>query len=293
MFKYLNNLAIKYCWGPILDFLFPRFCLGCGREGEWLCPSCREKILAVKTQVCPACGRISPKGSYCASDRYFKEIQYIQGKRKEIKTRRSLGGIIVSAYYEEGPIKEAIHNFKYNNIVELKNILGDVLAATLKENLDLAPKEEIMLTAVPLHFIRRAQRGYNQSELLADYVATKLNLAKNFRILRKIRWTKPQVKLGGEKRLKNLENSFKIVTKITKIAKINAALTAKFPRKFRSKNHKNREKKMRPLKNDILFGKTIILVDDVATTGATLNECAKVLKKAGAKEVWGLVVAKG
>ncbi len=225
-----------------LDLLFPRFCIDCGKEDEWLCSLCKNKILRAKTQVCPECGRISRFGRYC----------------RRHQKRWGLSGIIVAAYYEEGPIKEAIHNFKYNHILEMKDILGEVLAESLKDNLDIA--KDILVTAVPLHFLRQAQRGYNQSELLADYVADKLKLPKNFHILKKMRWTKPQVQLGGKKRLKNLTNSYKIF------------------------------KKFDP---NFIRRKTIILVDDVTTTGTTLNECAKVLRAAGARRVWGLVVAKG
>lgn len=238
MKPYLSFIPNKWK-SYFLDLVFPKFCVGCGKEGEWLCEICQHKILMVKTQVCPDCGRVSQFGQYCP--RHQK--------------RWGLSGIIVAAYYEEGPIKEAIHNLKYNDILELKILLGEILTQALKDNRKLGPF--IFMTAVPLHFWRRAQRGYNQSELLGDYVANKLRLPKNFQILRKIRQTKPQVKLGGKKRLENLKNSFIFNKKIN------------------------------------IRGRTIIIVDDVTTTGTTLNECAKVLRRAGAKRVWGLVVAKG
>ena len=231
-----------------LDLIFPKFCLGCGKEGIWLCPKCQAKILPVKTQLCPGCGRISPRQR---RGKYFGI--YCQNCRR--KYRPKLKGIIVAAYYVEGPIKELIHNFKYNHILELETILGDLLAKSLKDN--LKSERDVIVTAVPLHFLRRAQRGYNQSEILARYVANKLKMPKNFQIIKKIRQTKPQVKLGGKKRLENLKNCYKIINK------------------------------------NIVRGQTIILVDDVTTTGTTLNECAKVLREAGAKGIWGLVVAKG
>lgn len=230
-----------------LDLLFPQFCLGCQKEGVWLCPACERKILAVNTQVCPDCGRVSSLGKYCP---------------RHLKPHR-LRGIIMASYYQEGPIKELIHNFKYNHILELKEILVNLLVKALKNNLALAKKENILITAVPLHFLRQAQRGYNQSEILANLVADQLNLEKNFQIIKKIRWTKPQVKTSGEKRLKNLKNSF-VFNKSAQI-----------------------------INKNIVRGKTIILVDDVTTTGTTLNECAWVLRQAGAQRVWGLVIAKG
>ena len=205
----------------------------------WLCSKCRDEILPVKTQVCPSCGRISEYGKYCLED----------------AKPHGLGGIIVSCYYGEGPIKELIHNFKYNNVTELGEILAKMMAKALKDNIAGIGKD-IILTAVPLHFLRRAQRGYNQSEILTELVGKNLGL-KKLQLLKKIRRTKPQVKKSGKKRKENLKNCFKIS------------------------------------KNIDIRGRTIILADDVTTTGTTLNECAKVLREAGAKRVWGLVVAKG
>lgn len=222
-----------------LDLIFPKFCFGCSLEGDWLCSACAGEIVEVRTQVCPTCGRLSQNGRFCLND------QKVHG----------LSGIIVACYYDEGPMKELIHNFKYNHILELNDFLAEMMANSLKNNLDLDKK--CLITAVPLHFLRRAQRGYNQAELLADAVAQRLKIAKNLKIIKKYRKTKPQVLTGGKSRQNNLKNCFKINQKID------------------------------------LGGKTIILVDDVATTATTLNECALVLREAGAKEVWGLVIAKG
>lgn len=222
-----------------LDLIFPKFCVDCQKEGSFLCSKCEKRVLLVKTQICPGCGRISKGGKYCLKDR----------------KPHGLAGIIVAAYYEEGPIKEAIHNLKYNALLELAPFLGSLMATALKENIDIS--KDILITAVPLHFLRKSQRGFNQSELLGTAVAENLKLQKNFNILRKIRYTKPQVKFSGKKRRKNLINCYKIFQK------------------------------------NAIFGRTIILIDDVTTTGTTLNECAKVLRAAGAKRVWGLVVAKG
>ncbi len=230
----------------VIDLIFPKFCLGCEKEGDWLCISCRNKVVKVVTQVCPECGRVSRFGRYC---------------RRHQKSW-GLSGIITATYYKEGPIKEVVHNFKYNHLLELGDFLGVHLVRALKENHFTSDK--LLITAVPLHFWRRAGRGYNQSEILATYVAEKFldkgqafKLSKNFKILRKIRQTKSQVKFSGKKRRENLKNSFIFNKKIN------------------------------------ISGRTIIIVDDITTTGTTLNECAKVLRRAGAKKVWGLVVAKG
>jgi len=223
-----------------LDLIFPKFCVGCNLEGEWICQNCHNKIVMVATQVCPDCNRISAHGRYCV----------------KCRKKHRLSGIIVITYYEEGPIKEAIHNLKYNNVTELGDFLGKMMVGPLKDNLNII-NDKVILTAVPMHFLRQAQRGYNQSEILANIIGNELKIEKNFKIIKKFRKTKSQVKFSGKKRRENLKNSFKIIDKNT-------------------------------VKN-----RTVIIVDDVTTTGATLEECAKVLREAGVKRVWGLVVARG
>ena len=86
----------------------------------------------------------------------------------------------------------------------------------------------------------------------------------------KFRKTKTQVKYSGKKRRENLKNSFKMNDKLLSVIPAKAGI-----------------------QSNILKNRTIVLVDDVTTTGTTLNECAKVLRAAGAKRVWGLVIAKG
>lgn len=227
------NFSKKFC----LDLIFPKFCLGCSKEGNWLCSACQEKIVFVKTQVCPDCGRVSRQGKFCSK---------CKGKK--------LSGIIAACYFEEGPIRELVHNFKYNHILELGDFLGQILADATLENLTL--KKDFIIVPVPLHWLRQSRRGYNQAEILAKVVSEKLSLPFD-QVIKRTHRTKRQVDLRGEERRENLKNVFEV---------------------FPGKN---------------IDGKTIILVDDITTTGTTLQECAWVLKENGAKKVWGLVIAKG
>jgi len=234
-----NKNFYKHLKNWLLDLVFPKFCVGCGWEGTWLCPKCTHDILEVKSQVCPECGRLSENGLYC------------QRCRLEPNSRRKpLQGIVAAFYYEEGPIKEMVHNFKYNSILEFKGILGQGLAAAAK---DLRGD---IVTFTPLHPRRLSQRGYNQAEILAREASRNLKIPVQ-NLLTKTKHTKRQVGLLGSKRRKNLTNVF-------------------------------RSRKGIDIKN-----KKILIVDDITTTGTTLNECARVLKAAGAKEVWGAVIARG
>ncbi|KKQ17250.1 MAG: Phosphoribosyltransferase [Berkelbacteria bacterium GW2011_GWA1_36_9] len=237
-----NLTKIKFGKNFCLDILFPKFCFSCSKEGNWLCDSCLEKIVFVKTQVCSTCGRISETGKFC------------QPCLRLLPERRNLSGIISTCYFEEGPIRELVHNFKYNHILELGDFFGQIMASVLRENLIL--EKDTIIAPVPLHFLRQSQRGYNQAEILAQVVAEKLSLPFE-KVLKRTHRTKRQVDLTGNARRENLKSVFEVCS---------------------GKN---------------ISGKIIILVDDITTTGTTLTECAKVLKGKGAKKVWGLVIARG
>lgn len=230
------------------EYLFPKFCVGCGAEGVWLCQDCEDKILPVVTQVCPDCGRISCLGKYCKK----------YGKNKKIN------GIICATYYEEGPTREIIHHFKYNSVTELADYLVPFMSITFSQN--KIPID--IITFAPLHYRRLAERGYNQAEILAEGLGESCKLPVT-KLLVKTKKTERQVVLKGAKRRKNLKGVFKL----TKSLRAPLAGGEK--------------------QSIVLKGKNILIIDDISTTGATLNECAKVLKEAGAKKVWGLVVAKG
>ena len=113
-----------------------------------------------------------------------------------------------------------------------------------------------LIIPVPLHLKRLQQRGFNQALLLARAFYQNQHQLIDFRVLERHRYTEPQTGLSGKVRRKNLKNAFRVKDE------------------------------------EIVKGKRVVLVDDVFTTGTTVNECAKVLKKAGAKEVLVLTMAR-
>ncbi len=116
------------------------------------------------------------------------------------------------------------------------------------------PDAEIA-AAVPLHRRRLARRGFNRSRFLAKYAAQTLDIPLNLDALTRIRYTRPQVELSQAEREANVKGAFAV-------------------------------------EGDVFEGRRVLLVDDVYTTGATVRECAKVLKKAGAEKVYVLTVAR-
>ncbi|HLC95080.1 MAG TPA: ComF family protein [Patescibacteria group bacterium] len=174
--------------------------------------------------------------------------------------KRSLDGLFAASHYRHPLVATAIHTYKYRFIPALSEPLGQWLGGRLAD-IELALPD--LYIPVPLHPRRLRFRGFNQSALLTHILSDTLTpgsvipVVKNF--LLRTRSTKSQIKtVSRDERLHNLYNAFTIAKK-----------------------------------SDIsIRGKTLWLIDDVATTGTTLEECARVLKKAGAKSVFGIVLAR-
>ncbi len=239
----------------ILDILFPKKCLNCNKFNSYLCDACfnRLSISSLKNKKKNTC-------PIC-------KRPILQGQICKIcKFQTNLDGLFWTVPYPNSLVKKLIKNFKYNFIKQLAQPLANLTPPTLCVELSSTPNT--VLTPVPLHKKRLKWRGYNQSELLACYISKNLNLPLDKNILARTKNTPPQAKTPNHKeRKKALKNAFEISSEFKK----NCA-----------------DKKQNLLKN-----KTIILVDDVFTSGATMCECSKTLKNAGAKKVFGLVVAKG
>jgi len=232
IFKKTKNL--------IKDLVFPKKCAGCKKEGVWLCKNCQKEIVPIKTFTCPKCKTITKNGQVCSSCR----------------KNSNLTGMIIAAYFR-GPLRELVHTFKYNGVKDLAEILVNLLISRLYGRL---PRGRILLISMPLHFRKKAERGFNQTEILARLLSEKLHLEYRNNILKRKKYTRPQIGLESRDRLKNIAGAFEINKKIEK---------------------------------EILKNRTILLLDDVITTGATLEEAAKTLRIVGAKRIWGITVAQG
>ena len=221
--------------GIALDLLFPQWCVGCGKEGHFLCYSCRRSLPRIVPPFCPQCGRPQPSGILCPG---------CVGWQAEIDGIRS-------PFRFDGIIREAIHQLKYRNLRALVVPLAELLQNYL---INVSIPGEV-LVPVPLHKRKLRERGYNQSQLLARELGKLINLPVVDDCLTRQKHAPPQARTSTiDERRTNVANA------------------------FACNDHR-------------LCDKQVLLIDDVATSGATLDACASTLKAAGASSVWGLVLA--
>jgi len=232
-------------WRGVLDLLYPPRCEACGRlRSDLICASCLAKIEAIRPPLCVVCGSpFDPKGAgapLCADCR---------GKRRPFSVARS------AAYYNE-PLAGAIRRFKYGCQMALWRPLGRLMVDALENGAEAIEPDTVgVVCAVPLHESRLRERGFNQSELLAEFVAD--SIQKPLKpLLVKTRSTLPQVDLPAESRATNVRGAFE------------ADL------------------------HHVIAGQTVLLVDDLYTTGATMLECTRVLRGADSHEVRVLTLAR-
>jgi ComF family protein len=171
-----------------------------------------------------------------------------------------LDGVFVCADYTDRVIGDLIKKLKYSFARELGKTLAKIAELYLKKTLDSGRTEKINLAnftvvPIPLHKKRYNWRGFNQAEIIAGFLAAKLNLPVSTGLIR-VKHRPPQAKLDGAARRENIKDCFRC-------------------------------------SDPALAEKNILLIDDVATTGSTLNEAAGALKAAGAKKILALVIAKG
>lgn len=201
-----------------------------------ICDDCRNLIHFNDGKTCNKCGRaILGEGDFCGT--CSKNTLYYDK--------------IYSCLVLEGRTQELMHSFKFGGFAYIVNCFASMLAdKVVKQNIDFD-----VVTFVPLSGLEIRDRGFNQSQLLADAFCDILGIEKPLDCLHKIRETLRQEKLGFVERQSNISNAITVLMK------------------------------------EKVSGKKILVIDDVMTTGATINECARALKKAKATNVIGITVA--
>jgi competence protein ComFC len=218
-----------------LDWLYPPSCAGCGVAGVRWCESCNAGVTLMRGDICPICGGFSNRPGPCfqcqANLPHFSQLR-------------------AWAVYE-GPLRQALHRLKYKKDLAL----GEALARPLIELLPTLGWAVDLLLPVPLGVARLAERGYNQSALLARPLALALCIPYRPKGLQRAKETRSQVKLTATERRQNVKGAFRA----------------------------NR---------NVVNGQNVLVVDDIATSCATLDACAIALLEAGAVQVFCLTLAR-
>ncbi len=237
-----------------LDFIFPKRCVNCKKQGSYLCENCFIFLSFDVKSLCLICNKASYNGL----------------THPVCKSKYSIDGCF-SAFPYNKTAQKLIYNFKYKPYLkDLKTVLADLFYESLIQNEDFNRELKIgnwVFIPIPLSDSKLKKRGYNQSEILAKELAKKFNIPFQ-NILKRVRDTKTQVGLSNIKRKENIKDAFGILNLKSEIL-----------------NHPSASSGFR--KNCSTF-----LVDDVVTTGSTLKEAANVLKRSGAKRVIGLTLAR-
>ncbi|MDO8676396.1 MAG: ComF family protein [Candidatus Azambacteria bacterium] len=180
---------------------------------------------------------------------------------KNCRKKTNIKIIFSAGHYSDPILKETIHAFKYHSIESLKETLAGLMIKYIKKERLEKKFAGSILVPIPLTLRRRLIRGFNQSELLANELSKFLNCPVVNMLTRK-KFTTPQADISDwKKRKENVSGAF--------------ILSPPYTQNYR------------------FLESIVILVDDVSTSGATLEEAARVLKEAGVKEIYGLVVARG
>ena len=215
----------------LFDFFLPRICPGCNKkllsDEEPVCKECLDSILIADENLIQR-----------EFDRKFKPTRFIKD--------------FYSAYVFETDktLQNVIHALKYNKQFKLGAYLGKILAERI-----ISKNWQIdIIIPVPIHQLKRAERGFNQSDFIVKGISKLLQIHYSTSSIKRTRYTESQTALKLQERTRNVENAFRVRN---------------------SKKVKN---------------KNILLVDDVITTGATTLECAKVLIDSGAAAVYACSV---
>jgi ComF family protein len=229
---------------------------------------CSAVISAVLPATCAGCGRVGDWFCDACSQRLVADV--VDGCRRCGRQAESTNSCprcealfptrlrrVRAGFVYEGVLRRAVQRFKYHGEYRRGRDLGERLLART-EIRHLIPAGDVdMVIPIPLHVRRLRMRGFNQAEILASAIAERTN-APITPALNRVRDTYPQVQLQAHQRQENMENAFLV-----------------------EESHR-----------EAVSGARVILVDDVMTTGATIGSAAAALQQAGAREIYGLTLAR-
>jgi ComF family protein len=254
----------------IVDLLFPLQCLNCGLEGIWICNKCTNKLPTIRSRHCPFCERKNYFGNTCNT---CKPNHFIDGAISCIPYANPLVQSMINTwkynYIKDitTPLSNFVEKSLYFAIEDLKSKTSSLLGTGVsKKNLlmlstipPLLTSETVLINPIPLHVRKLRERGFNQAHELARALSKHKKNRILIQCIERIKNTPAQAKLNITDRKNNTKEAFVL-----------------------------RQKYVR-----YIYNKHIVLIDDVITTGSTIDSAAKLLKNNGALSIWALTVAYG
>ena len=260
-----NGCSCGYSFASLLDeaacslfaTVFPSSCRLCGFPLNQIsrvpvCLACLDSVRTMDNRVCQVCGRELLQPDLPGEFAEAARCPSCVHIEPEFRRAAAYGGY-------DGVLCELIHLLKYDRVRPVAGVLGRMLARVVSDVLAPEQPERVLVVPVPLHARKLRQRGFNQSELIARQAlksCSSIALQLDSSVLVRTRFTETQTGLSREQRQANIHGAFR-VEHPTNVA-----------------------------------GRSILLVDDVLTTGTTVGESARVLKRAGADSVWVATVAR-
>jgi Predicted amidophosphoribosyltransferases len=206
---------------------------------------CGNNLIFSENVICKNCS---------ASLHFISEPNLINDFNRQYRLSGYLDGLLSLYYFEKDKaVHKIIHSIKYGSRFNTGIYFGELYGKKFREKIMAESIDYIV--PIPLHHLKKAERGYNQSDYIVKGISKAAGIKTDKRIIKRIRYTRSQTKLTIEERRRNMKGAFFI------------------------KNKKRVE------------GKCVLIFDDVITTGVTITECAKVFKKAGAKKVFAGSIA--
>lgn len=226
------------------EWLFPAKCIFCERKlmnpDADLCELCYNKVSYLNRDYCHRCGKLRTESEELCFDCQEREHTFNFGR-----------GMFV---YDE-ILRKSLYGLKFYNKTWVGRVFGKMAADFhLEEEMPMVD----LVVPVPLHYLRRLRRGYNQAEVIAKEFSRVRGIPYGEVLIRR-KYTQPQRELTPKERYENLVKAIEV----------------------------------KEGRAQCVIGKRILLMDDIYTTGSTMDSCAQVLKRAGANEVYFLVAAIG
>lgn len=255
--RFRTNLL--FIWQAIIRLMLPAFCISCTKvlslTENALCSGCLRILPSLKAPLCKTCSRpLAPFGQAAVRRAVGAAPYGINQARCRIcrNTHSHVSRVRAAVPFDEQH-RPIIHEFKFRKHRWILRAYERTIRRTLKQT---SFQNCDIVVPIPISRKRRIEREFNQAEDLACVVARSLRLPVASRVLGRKTGARPQSALKRKERLANVKKQFYVKRK-----------------------------------NEI-EGRSILLVDDIYTTGATINECADQLRRAGARDVSAFVLAR-